>query len=56
VARHAGFEAEPFVRVVRHVRGEAKVAPAEAGEVLAAYLAGVERLVAHLDRIHTQTS
>jgi predicted nucleotidyltransferase len=56
VARHAGFDPEPFARVVRHVRGEAKLGADEAGSVLAGYLAGVERLVAHLDRFHTQTS
>jgi hypothetical protein len=45
----AGFDAEPFVRVVRHVRGEARMAPADAEAVLARYLAALERLVAHLD-------
>ena len=54
VARHAGFDADPFVRVVRHVRGQTKLAKEEAGAVLAAYLTGVERLVAHLDRLHKQ--
>lgn len=45
-----GFSAAPFERVVRHARGERTIAPAEAGEVLAEYLAGMEALVAHLDR------
>jgi hypothetical protein len=55
VAQKAGFEAEPFVRVVRHMRGEAKLEPRDAGAVLAGYLAGVERLVAHLDRFDAET-
>lgn len=46
----AGFDAEPFLRVVHHVRGERKLAVAEAGKVLEGYLAGMERLVAHLDQ------
>jgi len=36
--------------VVRHVRGERALAPAEAAEVLGGYLEGMERLVTHLDR------
>ena len=50
IAGRAGFPAEPFVRVVRHVRGEEKIGRAEAGNVLEGYLSGMERLVAHLDR------
>lgn len=49
VARRAGLDAEPFLRVVRHVRGQAKLGTGEAGAVLPGYLAGMERLVAHLD-------
>jgi hypothetical protein len=49
VGRMAELDADPFVRVVRHVRGEAKLAAAEAGTVLAGYLTGTERLVAHLN-------
>jgi hypothetical protein len=50
VARQAGFDAAPFERVVRHVRGEQTIAAGEVRGVVAGYLAGVEKLVAHLDR------
>jgi predicted nucleotidyltransferase len=50
VARNAGFDASPFERVVRHVRGEQPITPAEVGNVIAGYLDGMERLVDHLDR------
>jgi predicted nucleotidyltransferase len=50
VARHAGFDPAPFERVVRHVRGEQAISPAEAGSVLAGYHNGMEKLVEHLDR------
>jgi len=49
-ARLAEFDAAPFVRVVRHVRGEAKIGTQEAEAILAGYLRGVEQLVSHLDR------
>jgi predicted nucleotidyltransferase len=50
VAGRAGFDPAPFERVVRHVRGEQAIAPAEAGNVIAGYLSGMEKLVEHLDR------
>ena len=50
VARHAGFDAAPFERVVRHVRGEQTIAAGEVRGVVAGYLAGMEKLVAHLNR------
>jgi hypothetical protein len=46
----AGLDAEPFQRVVRHQRGSGRIPEAEANTVLAGYLAGAERLVAHLDQ------
>lgn len=49
VATLAALDATPFVRAVRHVRGEAKLSAGDAGDVLAGYLAGIERLTAHLD-------
>ncbi|HVE80309.1 MAG TPA: nucleotidyltransferase domain-containing protein [Gemmatimonadaceae bacterium] len=49
VGQMAQLDSAPFARVVRHVRGEAKLPAAEAGTVLAGYLAGMERLVAHLN-------
>ena len=51
VARHAGFDARPFEQVVRHVRGEQTIAAGEVRSVVAGYLAGMEKLVAHLDRL-----
>jgi hypothetical protein len=49
VASRAGFDPAPFARVVRHVRGEATLPPAEVGDVLAGYLAGAQQLVQYLD-------
>ena len=51
VAGRAGFDAEPFAGVVRHVRGERKLAGPGVAEVLDGYLAGAQRLVAHLDQL-----
>ena len=50
VAGYAGFDAAPFERVVRHVRGEQSISTAEVANVLGGYLNGMEELVAHLDR------
>ncbi len=50
VAAHAGFDPAPLTRVVEHVRGTRKLPRGEAGPVLAGYMAGMEALVAHLDR------
>jgi predicted nucleotidyltransferase len=50
VAANAGFDAAPFERVIRHVRGIAKLEREDAGGVLAGYLVAMERLVAYLDR------
>ena len=50
VAKRVGFEPEPFTRVVRHVRGEAKLVPADVSTVLAGYIDGMHKLVAYLDR------
>jgi predicted nucleotidyltransferase len=46
----AGFDATPFTRAVRHVRGADKIPSAEAGQVLAGYLTAIDRLSRHLDR------
>lgn len=51
-ARRVGFDATPFIRVARHVRGSEKLPTAEVPAVLATYVAGVEQLVTHLDRYH----
>ena len=45
----AGFDAAPFVRVARHAAGAERLAPGDAGAVLAGELAALERLVAHVD-------
>jgi hypothetical protein len=50
VAGYGQFDAASFARVVRHVRGEQPIAVADVGAVLAGYLSGMEKLVAHLDR------
>jgi hypothetical protein len=49
VAAGAGFDPAPFLAVVRHIRGEAKLARGDADPVLVGYLGGLERLVAHLN-------
>jgi len=46
----AGFDPAPFLRAVRHVRGEARLAGAEAGQVLGGYVAAIEHLNRHLDK------
>ena len=49
LAQRAGFSSEPFVKVVRHVRGTEKIPRENAARILAEYLAAMERLVAYLD-------
>jgi len=48
LAQRAGFSPDPFVRVIRHVRGTEKIAREDAAGILEAYLAAMERLVAYL--------
>ena len=50
VAQRAGFNAEPFVRVVQHVRGTEKIGSSDVSVVLAGYVDGMHRLVSYLDR------
>ena len=50
VSENDVIDPAPFERVVRHVRGESKIPRPEARQVLAGYLAGMESLVAYLDR------
>src|SRR5215217_3271134 len=38
VAKRAGFDASPFVRVVKHVRGESAMKPTDASAALGGYL------------------
>jgi hypothetical protein len=54
VAREASFDATPFARVVRHVRGKDQLKAGDVGPVLAGYLRGMEQLVSYLD--HYQPS
>jgi hypothetical protein len=49
VASLAGFDAAPFVRAVRHVRGESRLSVDETSTVLAGYIAGIEQLRRYLD-------
>jgi predicted nucleotidyltransferase len=46
----AGFDPAPFVRAVRHVRGEGRLSSTEAGPILAAYVAAIEQLSRYLDQ------
>jgi hypothetical protein len=47
----AGFDASPFTRVVRHVRGGQTLTEQETAGVLSGYLETVHRLVEHIDRM-----
>ena len=49
----AGFDPAPFVRAVRHVRGEATLAAGEGSQTLRGYLAAIEQLSQYLDRYAT---
>ncbi len=51
VAARAGFDATPFLQVVAHVAGTARIPLSQADAVLTAYHAGLERFVAHVDAI-----
>jgi len=50
-AARAGFDPTPFLEVVAHVAGSARIPAARADAVLTAYHAGLERFVAHVDSI-----
>jgi hypothetical protein len=56
VGRRAGFDPAPFVRVVRHVRGESLIKVADTGAILAGYLQGTEQLVSYLDAYEAPAS
>ena len=49
LAQRAGFSPEPFVRVIRHVRGTEKIPRENAADILEGYLAAMERLVGYLN-------
>jgi hypothetical protein len=49
----AGISALPFVRVVRHKRGEQRLASADIQPLLGEYLTGMEGIARYLDRYST---
>jgi len=49
LALRAGFSPDPFVKVIRHVRGSEKISRESAAGILEGYLAAMERLVAYLN-------
>jgi predicted nucleotidyltransferase len=51
VGKLASFDAAPFAKVVRHVRGSETLAKEETSAVLAGYLESLHRLVEHIDRM-----
>jgi hypothetical protein len=51
VARRVGLDADPFLRVIRHARGEARISRSDVSAVLGGYLEGVRRLVHYVDRL-----
>lgn len=56
VAKRVGFDATPFVRVVRHVRGESPIPASDVSTVIGGYLRGMEQLVGYLDRYQAATT
>jgi hypothetical protein len=54
VARLANLDGSPFVRVVKHVRGENQLKATDATATLGGYLRGMEQLVAHLDQFDSR--
>ncbi|HEY3134162.1 MAG TPA: nucleotidyltransferase domain-containing protein [Gemmatimonadaceae bacterium] len=49
LAERARFSPDPFVKVIRHVRGTEKIPRENAADILEGYLAAMERLVAYLN-------
>ena len=49
LAQRAAFSADPFVKVIRHVRGAERISREDASGILEGYLAAMERLVAYLN-------
>jgi hypothetical protein len=49
LALRAGFSPDPFVKVIRHVRGSEKISREGSAGILEGYLAAMERLVAYLN-------
>jgi len=55
VGTRVGFDAEPFVRVVRHLRGTEKIGSASVLAVLTGYVDGMQRLVSYLDHYEPES-
>lgn len=53
LARRAGFAPDPFVHVIRHVRGTEKIPRDSAEAILEQYLVAMERLVAYLNEFRS---
>ena len=53
VAELCGLDPTPFVRVVRHKRGDARLGAADAAALLDRYLAETGKLKAHIDQFAT---
>jgi hypothetical protein len=53
VAARAGFDPQPFLAAVQHVRSAPRLTAREATDVLSGYLVGLERLVTYLDAYET---
>jgi hypothetical protein len=51
VATRVGFDPEPFVRVIRHVRGSERIPTNQAISVLDGYSSGLARVVEHVDTV-----
>ncbi|MDQ6888463.1 MAG: nucleotidyltransferase domain-containing protein [Gemmatimonadota bacterium] len=51
LATRGGIDAAPFVQVIHHLRGGAKIGDQDATAVLAGYLSGAQQLVAHIDQV-----
>jgi predicted nucleotidyltransferase len=51
IAAKAGFEASPFTRVVRHVRGGEKLNARDVAPLIDGYLDGLQQLVSYVDRL-----
>jgi predicted nucleotidyltransferase len=49
LALRAGFSPDPFIKVIRHVRGSEKISRESSAGILEGYLAAMERLVAYLN-------
>jgi hypothetical protein len=54
VARRAGFDPDPVIRVIQHARGDQSLKMDQVSDVLAGYLRAMGQLVTHLDQYHDE--